>query len=74
MLEDLQPPRKVWPCAVRTLISTLNDKDAQILSEAVMNPDWYYSALEAALTSRGLKLAANTIKRHRTKGCSCWKT
>ena len=73
MLEGLEPPKKVWPCAVRTLIASLNDKDATILGDAVMNPEWNYASLESALTGRGVKLAANSIKRHRMKGCSCWK-
>jgi hypothetical protein len=73
MLEDLQPPKKVWPCAVRSMVATLSEKDGKILLDAVMNPEWNYAALETALVNRGLKLAANTIKRHRSKGCSCWK-
>lgn len=73
MLEDLQPPKKVWPCAVRTIAKTLSDTDATILEQAVMNPDWTYAALESALIAKGVKLSANTIKRHRLKGCSCWK-
>lgn len=73
MLEDLQPPKKVWPCAVRSTTLTLSDKDAKILEQAVMNPEWTYAALESALSGKGIKLSANTIKRHRQKGCSCWK-
>lgn len=73
MLEDLQPPKKVWPCMVRTIGSNLSESDAEILEKAVMNPDWAYAALEAALLGKGIKLSANTIKRHRLRGCSCWK-
>lgn len=73
MLEDLTPPTKIWPCAVRTLKESLSDKDYNILLNAVMNPEWTYAALENALLAKGIKLSANTIKRHRLKGCSCWK-
>ena len=73
MLEGLKPPTKIWPCAVRTLLESLEKKDADILTEAVMNPEWSYMGLETALSDRGVKLGAANIKRHRLKGCSCWK-
>lgn len=73
MLEDLTPPKKIWPCAVRTVRDTLTDKDAQILDAAVMNPEWFYATLEEALAKKGVSLSAGSIKRHRQKGCSCWK-
>jgi len=73
MLEDLTPPTKIWPCAVRSLKETLTDKDYAILENAVMSLEWSYAALENALMGKGIKLSANTIKRHRLKGCSCWK-
>jgi hypothetical protein len=74
LLSDLQPPAKVWPCKVRTVLATLEKVDADILAAAVMNPDWQYQALETALALRGIKLGGAIIKRHRLKGCSCWKT
>jgi hypothetical protein len=58
---------------VRTTLETLEKVDADILSAAVMNPDWQYQALETALGLRGIKLGGAIIKRHRLKGCSCWK-
>lgn len=73
LLGDLQPPAKVWPCKVRTILQTLEKADADILSAAVMNPEWNYQALETALALRGIKLGSAIIKRHRLKGCSCWK-
>jgi hypothetical protein len=74
LLSDLQPPAKVWPCKVRTVAETLEKVDADILLAAVMNPDWNYQSLETALALRGIKLGGAIIKRHRLKGCSCWKT
>ena len=74
LLDDLTPPTiRQWPCAVRTLISTLDKADAEILSAAVMDPEWKYQALETALSLKGLVLSQGVIKRHRTKVCSCWK-
>ena len=74
LLSDLQPPAKVWPCKVRTTCESLDKVDADILSAAVMNSEWNYQALETALALRGIKLGSGIIKRHRLKGCSCWKT
>lgn len=73
MLEGLAPKVKIWPCAVRSLLESLDKKDAEILSAAVMDPNWSYQGLETALAERGLTLGAGNIKRHRAKGCSCWK-
>jgi hypothetical protein len=73
LLADLQPPAKVWPCKVRSTLATLDKADAEILSAAVMNPEWKYQALETALALRGIDLGGAIIKRHRLKGCSCWK-
>jgi hypothetical protein len=55
------------------VLQTLEKVDADILAAAVMNPDWQYQALETALGLRGIKLGGAIIKRHRLKGCSCWK-
>lgn len=73
MLEDLQPPAKVWPCKVRSILESLEPKDQQILSAAVMNPEWKYQTLESALAVKGIVLGGSLIKRHRNKECSCWK-
>ena len=73
MLEDLTPPAKVWPCKVRSVSETLEPKDQQLLTEAVMNPDWAFATLEAALKTKGVVLGAASIKRHRLGLCSCWK-
>jgi len=72
LLDDLRTPqKKVWPCAVREIIASLEKGDAQILAEAVMNPEWKYSTLENALRDKGIRLGQHAIKKHRTKGCSC---
>ena len=74
LLSGLTLPEKVWPCKVRTIAQTLDKADAEILVAAVMNPEWKYSQLETALAVKGINLGSAIIKRHRLKGCSCWKT
>jgi len=71
LLSDLTPPKRRWPCAVRTLLETLEPTDSTILAQAVMNPDWKYLALETALALKGVVLSQGSIKRHRTGLCSC---
>jgi hypothetical protein len=73
LLNDLTPPKREWPCAVRSMVESLDKDDATILSDAVLNPDWKYLALESALALKGIVLSQGVIKRHRTKVCSCWK-
>ena len=73
LLSDLAPASKQWPCKVRTVMETLDKADAEILSAAVMNPEWKYQTLETALAGKGINLGSAIIKRHRLKGCSCWK-
>lgn len=73
MLENLQLPVKQYSCRVKTVLSELTDKDKKILTEAVMNPEWPIGSLENALRKLGITLSGTSIKRHRTKGCSCWK-
>ena len=73
LLGDLTPPKRRWPCAVRTLLETLEPADAAILEKAVMNPEWKFLTLETELALKGVVLSQGSIKRHRLKGCSCWK-
>ena len=73
LLSDLAPAVKKWPCKVRTVIDTLEKADADILAAAVMDTNWKYQALETALAAKGIHLGGTIIKRHRLKGCSCWK-
>ena len=71
MLEDLTPPKKVSPCAIRDLILTLDDKDKTILKDALVNTDvWSNRALAKALTERGLTIGEHAIRMRRTKACA----
>jgi hypothetical protein len=73
MLEDLVKPTRVHNCRVRSILETLDAKDAAILLDAVMNHDWPYSTLENALRDKGISLSQGAIRKHRTKACSCLK-
>jgi len=73
MLENLVIPAKKLPCRAATVASSLGDKDGKILMDAVMNPEWPISTLETSLRKLGVSLSDKSIKRHRTKACSCWK-
>jgi hypothetical protein len=74
MLEDLKLPVKVVSCRVRTVKDDMADKDALILEQAVMNPEWPCKTLQNELLKREIKLSDTSIKHHREKRCSCWKT
>jgi hypothetical protein len=73
MLEDLQIPRRITTCRVRTLRDELSDKDSVILEAAVMNPEWACKTLSNELLKRDIKISDTAIKHHREKRCSCWK-
>ena len=73
MLEDLQIPERSYNCKVEQLKEELSPSDHKILLDAVMNPAWTQVGLQSALREKGIILSASTIKRHRTKVCSCWK-
>lgn len=72
MLEGLKQPDKTYPCAVRTMLETLNKDDAKILSDAI-NSDWSAKGLAGALRVREVILSDNSITRHRKGICSCLK-
>jgi hypothetical protein len=71
MLEDLTPKKQFRPCAVRTLLSKLEEKDRKILIEALANPEWQSKTLARELSSRGLLISDHPIGRHRKGECSC---
>jgi hypothetical protein len=74
MLEDLSLPIRQFPCRIRTAKTELSESDATILESAVMNPEWPCGTLQNQLASKGLAVSEKSIKKHREKRCSCWKT
>ena len=72
MLENLEPPTKVLPCKVRTVMATMSQQDIDILNAALADTvkwaDWpLYKALEA----RGVEVSPNVLTKHRRNLCSC---
>ena len=73
MLESLVIPERNYPCRVRDVAADLDVKDKTILVEAAENPEWPYVALENALGKLGITVSQSSIKKHRTKVCSCYR-
>ena len=72
MLEGLQPISDKRSCRVRTLLNELDEKDAQILADAIKDENrWSASGLSSALSSRRLSLSKDSIAKHRKGNCSC---
>jgi len=74
MLEDLVIPVRQTTCRIRTVKDEIPDKDATILEQAAMNPEWPCKTLSNELLKREIKVSDTAIKHHREKRCSCWKT
>jgi hypothetical protein len=73
MLEDLSIPSKASRCKVDGVKKSLSDKDAKILEDSVMNPEWPLLVLSRELKKRNINISDNSLRRHRLKDCSCWK-
>jgi hypothetical protein len=72
MLEGMQPERKQTACGVRKLYYSLDDKDRQILLDALDNHvAWNNTDLEKALRDRGAKISYGVLRKHRKQQCSC---
>ena len=73
MLEGMIPPDRGRPCAVRTLLNTLDESDQKILVGA-LEADitvWGHVPLQNALRDRGIILLEQCIRKHRARRCSC---
>jgi hypothetical protein len=73
LLDDLTPPKKVWPCKIRDIAATLEANDAKIFIDAVNDTDWPMSTLSNVLRAKGVDVSEDPIRKHRLKVCSCWK-
>lgn len=73
MLDDLKPPKKVGSCRVRSIKQSLSDKDAVIFEDSVMDEAWPLLVLARELNKRNISISDNSLRRHRLKGCSCWR-
>jgi len=73
MLENLNTNPSKKPCAVRTLWTSLDEADKEILMSNLSDLSIGHKTLEKALSSVGVKLSDTAIARHRTGLCSCSK-
>jgi hypothetical protein len=73
MLENLEPLTPLRTCKVRTVMDTLETKDREILSEALVDPRWRPNSLSVALKQRGIDLANKLIRKHQVGDCTCPK-
>jgi hypothetical protein len=71
MLENLNIKKRVWSCAIRTLLDSLSEADQQILRDNLVDPNISHNALAKALNEIGLVMADTTVRRHRVGECSC---
>lgn len=56
-------------CTLCILIMRLDKKDAEVLVSALTDDTFTHAAISRALQSEGHRITANTIQRHRTRGC-----
>lgn len=73
MLEDLQPPVRVFPCKVRELAKGMTKEDSKIFLAACEDKNWPIITLVEALRARGVEISPSPVTNHRKKVCSCSK-
>lgn len=71
MLEDLKPPKRIYPCRVRTIKDQLELNDRIRLEAALRDENFAAWALHQALKSKGIQVTDRAIRRHRDRDCSC---
>jgi hypothetical protein len=72
MLEGLAPKNKDHICALmQNAAETLEEKDFQILMDALVDTRFSNNGLAEALTERGFKATETQVRRHRVKKCAC---
>lgn len=71
---NLTKPTRQYPCAVSNVAISLPEDDGKILLDAVNDPEWPYKSLEDALGKNGIVLSQGSIKKHRIKACSCFRS
>jgi hypothetical protein len=73
MLENLNTNPSKKPCAVRTLWTSLDEADREILMSNISDFAIPVKRLEKALREVGVMLSDTAISRHRESHCSCSK-
>ena len=73
MLENMKPTARLYPCKIRSILDSLDEKDKKVLLDALDSPLWNIGALTTALNERGLKISRYSVNSHTRKQCSCWR-
>lgn len=72
MLENLEPPKRILPCKVRTIMGRMDQTDIDILNAAFADENkWKDWVLYRALEERGIEISPNILTKHRRNLCSC---
>ena len=72
LLSGMTPPNRQTACKVRTVIQSLEPKDAQILEQALADvQSWPARTLQNALNERKIVISDISIGKHRKGLCSC---
>lgn len=56
-------------CTLCILLSKMDPKDRVVLEQALEDDTFTHAAISRALKSEGYQITANTVQRHRTRGC-----
>ena len=56
-------------CSLCILIKRMDPKESQVLLEALADDTFTHAAIARALQAEGHHITANTVQRHRTRGC-----
>jgi hypothetical protein len=65
MLEGMTPPERKTQSRINEILEKLDEKDREILLNALADKAWSGPALAKALTDRGLKISDTVIQRYR---------
>ena len=68
-LEAHKSVRRGPKCTLCILLMKINEKDRLVLDEALADDTFTHAAIARALQAEGHHISANTVQRHRTRGC-----
>jgi hypothetical protein len=71
MLEVMNPQVIKHAFKFRSILESLDDKDKQILIQALSDDQWTATALARELTARGIPISDKRVMVHKRKECSC---
>ena len=74
LLDGLTPIKDIEPCKVGRILMQLGVDDRLILLDALDDERWTSRALAHALKGRGVSVAVDTLKAHRSRTCRCSRT